>query len=104
MIMQRRAFDRIPVDFKVRYFLGDTACNGTVTNLSENGMYIDTSIDFPFDSNFELVLPMKDKVMKLSAVIRRVVKSEGAYRGIGVELVEPPDNYLQFVNELRLAS
>ena len=101
--MQRRAFERIPVEFKVRYFCGDTPCNGTVTNLSENGMFIDTTIDFPFDSNFEIVLPLHDEVMKISATIKRVVKSKGAYNGMGVELVNPPENYLQLVNELKLA-
>lgn len=102
--MQRRAFERIPVDFKIRYFLGDVACNGNVTNLSENGMYIDTAIDFPFDSNFELVLPYEDEVLQLSAVIRRLVKCEEGYKGMGVELKDPPDNYLRLVKELRLAS
>ena len=102
--MQRRSFERIPVDFKVRYFCGDTALNGTVTNLSENGMFIDTTIDFPFDSNFELVLPLEDEVVKISAIIKRVVKNKGAYEGMGVELVNPPDNYLQLVNKLRIAS
>ena len=100
--MQRRTFERIPVDFKVRYFCGDNACKGTVTDLSENGMFIDTTIDFPFDSNFKLVLPLDDEVINISAIIKRVVKSRGIYKGIGVELVNPPENYLQFVNELRL--
>ena len=101
--MQKRAFERIPVDFKVRYFCGDNALNGTVTDLSENGMFIDTKLDFPFDSNCDLVLPLNDQVMKLSVIIKRVVKSKGIYKGMGVELVNPPENYLQLVNELRLA-
>ena len=75
-----------------------------MTDLSENGMYIDTKVDFPFDSNFELVLPVEDRVLKLSAVIRRVVKGETGYKGMGVELVEPPENYLKFVKELKAAS
>ncbi|GBE03507.1 PilZ domain protein [bacterium BMS3Abin09] len=100
--MQRRIFQRIQVDFKVRYFCGDNAYNGTVTDLSENGMFIDTTIDFPFDSNFKLVLPLNDEVINVSAIIKRVVKSKGIYNGIGVELENPPENYLQFVNKLRL--
>ena len=101
--MQRRAFERIPVDFKVRYFCGDTDWNGTVTDLSENGMFINTTIDFPFDSNFELLLPLSDEVMKISAVIKRMVRNKGIYEGMGVELVNPPQNYLQLVNDLRVA-
>ncbi len=101
--MQKRAFERIPVDFKIRYFCGDIACNGTITNLSENGMFIDTTIDFPFDANFELLLPISDMVIKISAIIKRVVKNKGVYQGMGVELVNPPYNYLQFLNELRIA-
>jgi c-di-GMP-binding flagellar brake protein YcgR len=100
--MQRRAFERITVDFKVRYFCGDTAWNGTVTDLSENGMFINTTINFPFDYNFELLLPMNDQVIKISAVIKRMVRNKGIYRGMGVELVNPPQNYLQLVNELRV--
>lgn len=99
--MQRRAFERIPVEYKVRYFCGDIACIGTVTDLSENGMFIDTTIDFPFDSNFELLLPLNDEVVKVSAIIKRVVKNRGVYEGMGVELVNPPENYLQFVDELK---
>jgi hypothetical protein len=101
--MQRRASERILVDFKVRYFCGDTAWNGTVINLSEDGMFIDTTIDFPFDTNFELVLPLNDEVMKISAIIKRVVKNNDIYKGMGVELANPPENYLQLVSELRLA-
>lgn len=99
--MQRRAFERIPVEYKVRYFCGDIAYIGTVTDLSENGMFIDTTIDFPFDSNFELLLPLNDEVVKVSAIIKRVVKNRGVYEGMGVELVNPPENYLQFVDELK---
>ena len=102
--MQRRAFERILVNFKVRYFCGDTAWNGTITDLSEIGMFIDTTIDFPFDSNFELVLPLSDEVMKISAIIKRMVKDKGVYKGMGVELINPPENYLKMVNELRLTS
>ena len=102
--MQRRAFERIPVDFKVHYFCGDTACNGTVTDLSEKGMFIDTILNFPFDSNFDLVLPLNDELLRMSAMIKRVVKDNGVYKGMGIELLDPPENYLQFVNELRLAS
>ena len=102
--MQRRAFERIPVDYKVRYFCGDTACNGTVTNLSENGMFIDTTLDFPFESNFELVLPLNDEILKISAIIKRVIKEKGIYMGMGVQLLNPPENYLQLVDELRLVS
>ncbi len=104
MFMQRRAFERIPVDFKVRYFCGDAAWNGTVTDLSENGMFINTTINFPFDSNFELLLPLNEEVIKISAVIKRMVRSKGIYKGMGVELVTPPESYLQLVNELRHAS
>ena len=42
--------------------------------------------------------------MKISAIIKRVVRNQGKYNGMGVELVNPPENYLQLVNDLRLAS
>ena len=100
--MQRRAFERIPVDLKVRYFCGDASCHGTVTDLSENGMFIDTTLDFPFQSNFELILPLNDELLKMSAMIKRVVKDNGVYKGMGIEILAPPESYLQFVNELRL--
>jgi len=47
---------------------------------------------------------MNDEVIKISAIIKRVIKNKGVYEGMGVELVNPPENYLQLVNELRLAS
>ncbi len=100
--MQKRSFDRIFTNLDVRYFCGSIIHNGTVTNLSEKGMFIRTRMDFPFDSIFDLLIPLDEEVLHVPVKVRRIVKTDNFYDGIGVELLNPPQNYLKFVNNLKL--
>ncbi len=99
--MQKRAFDRIPVNLEVLYFCGSMIHNGTITNLSEKGMFISTKMDFPFDSSFELLIPLNNEILNVPVKVKRIVKTDNFYDGIGVELLNPLPNYLRFVNNLR---
>ncbi|MHC4140213.1 MAG: PilZ domain-containing protein, partial [Planctomycetota bacterium] len=40
--MEQRAFKRIPSDVKASFFCNKTDYIGTITDISENGMYIKT--------------------------------------------------------------
>lgn len=98
--MERRCFKRIPVRIDFRCFQRD--CFGTIVNLSENGMFINSNkIDFPFESQFTIFIPFKDESLNVRVKVNRLNKSHGYYDGIGVELVNPPQNYLNFVSYLR---
>ncbi len=99
--MQRRAFERIPANLQTKFFSDNTICTGTVTNLSENGMFINTRMCFPFNSMFEIRIPLKEEILKVPVKISRIVKTGDFYDGIGVKLLNPPRNYLEFVRGLK---
>ena len=99
--MEKRDVSRKPL------FLEVHCCNreyfGTVTNLSEKGMFIKSQkIDFPFVLQFELSITLKDKTFKVPVKVNRVTKSKGYYDGIGVEVLNPPKDYLDLVDRLEL--
>ena len=101
----RRIFERVPSSIKVKFYCGDAEYCGTATNLSENGMFITVKeMFFPFSSQFELSVLLKDEVLKMHARVNRVMKSIDLYNGISVELINPPRHYLNFVETLRSAS
>lgn len=101
--MQRRAFERIAADLRANFFCGNTIFRGTVTNLSENGMFVKTKMCFPFDSMFEILIPLKEEVLKVPVKVSRIEKAEDFYDGMGVKVLNPPQNYIEFVRRLKSA-
>ncbi len=99
--MQRRAFERIPTNLQTTFLSENNNCTGTVMNLSENGMFINTKLSFPFDSMLEIRIPLKEEILKVPVKVSRIVKTDDFYGAIGVELLNPPQNYLEFVNRLK---
>lgn len=99
--MERRAFERIDTNLKAVIFLGDNICHGTISNISEKGMYINANISLPLQLKCEVLLHSGGDILKLPVNIRRVAKSKGLYKGIGVELLNSPDSYLDLVNTLK---
>ena len=99
--MKKRAFERVPVNLESRCF--DIDDFGTVTDLSENGMFISSKkISFPLESQFEVSVNLKQEHFHLPVRVSRITKSNGYYDGIGVELLNCTNSYLKLVNRLRL--
>jgi len=97
--VQRRAFERVPANIRVRFYCFDTAYLGTVRNFSENGMFI--SMDkmvFPFDSKIEIIFRMDKNLLKVPVRVIRITKSEDVFDGIGVELLDANREYLELVS------
>ncbi len=101
--MEKRTFGRVDTSLPIRYFCGNLFYTGTVTNFSGNGMFIRTRVHFPFSSRFELLLPLKEEILRLPVKVTRIVKTDGFYNGMGVELLNPDQNYLEFVDTLKSA-
>jgi hypothetical protein len=99
--MKKRAFERIPVNLESSCF--DIDNFGTVTDLSENGMFISSKkISFPLDTTFEVSVNLKTEKFHFPVKVSRITKSNGYYDGIGVELLNCTNNYIKLVNRLRL--
>jgi Tfp pilus assembly protein PilZ len=99
--MARRTTWRIPMRLDVRFNYYDKLYSGTVTNLSEAGMFISTHEKcFSKHSNCEITIPLKKEKLHVSARIIRLVNTTDKYKGVGVKLLNPPKNYLDFVDNL----
>lgn len=99
--MQNRAYERIYVQLEAMYHCGVRINSGIVTNISENGMFIHTKLDLPFDINFELIIPSSKGALNFPVKIIRIEKSNGVYNGIAVEIATPSQSYLDYVSTLR---
>jgi hypothetical protein len=100
--MERRAFGRIPSNIKIRFQCDGMDYSGTVANLSENGMFINTEETcFPYNLPFEVLIPLKNKILHVPINLIRMISSPNSHNGIGVRLLNPPQNYLELVNDLR---
>lgn len=101
--MQKRSCERIPGIVKARFFCGNSLYNGTITNLSEKGMCISTGMCLPYNSMFELLIPLKENVLEVPVKVMWVKETNNEYDTMGVKLMEPPENYLDFVVGLKSA-
>ncbi len=99
--MEKRAYERITTSLEVRFFYGIQLCSGIVTNCSENGMCINSSMCLPFDTRIELLIPFKEDVLKVPVKVKRLEKTDVAYEKMGVELLYSLPKYLELVNILK---
>jgi len=96
-----RTFDRIPVLIEVEINCDNKVYKGTLMNLSESGMFIRTnSMPFPLQSLIEISMPMNEEMIIISGKLVREENIRGYYNGIGVELLNPPKNYIDFIYSL----
>ena len=99
---KKRTFERIPADLDFHCFNKDTF--GSVTNVSENGMFLESKhIKFPLEMKFSVSIPLNEETLNVLVKVNRITRSNGYYDGIGVELLEIPNNYLKCINRLRFA-
>ena len=101
-IMEYRRSTRISQNLKVAVPCCNKLYAGTVSDFSENGMLIDSEIGIPINSRFELILPIDKEILKIHAVYRRLVKNGVKNNGMGIELLYPPQKYLDFVRKMYL--
>jgi hypothetical protein len=101
--MEKRAFERTDADLPVRYFCENRIYTGIVKNLSENGMFISTSNFLPCGNRVEVLVPLEKEISKFPAKIRRIEKINSFSYNIGIELLDPPNKYIEFVDCLKSA-
>ncbi|HBH61326.1 MAG TPA: hypothetical protein DDX85_06220 [Nitrospiraceae bacterium] len=101
--MNRRSFDRVDMSLPVKYMCEDMLYSGTIKNLSENGMFIKTSNFLPCVNWIEIFVPLEEEISKFFARIRRIEKIDDANFSMGIELLNPPYSYIEFVGNLKAA-
>ncbi|MBI5408485.1 MAG: PilZ domain-containing protein [Nitrospirae bacterium] len=107
--MERRSVERLPARLQARLFYGNMIYSGIVANLSEKGMFICTRINFPIDSVFVVIVLRNGQTFKFPVKVRRFTKSNNNHygcieeSGIGVELLNTPQDYLEFINKCKFS-
>lgn len=104
--MEKRTFERLPVNLQLRLFYGNMVYTGIVNNLSENGMFISTKVSFPVDSVFIAIILLDTHTISIPIKIRRTVRevdqlTGNEISGLGVSLLNPSREYLDFVSTTR---
>jgi hypothetical protein len=100
-IMGGRVADRIPLKVKSTFSCENKIYSGTVTNLSEKGMFIRVKKTCcKLDQKFGVSLPLEHEKVHVTVKPVRIVSIAKCFEGIGVELIDPPEEYLDFVYNL----
>ena len=95
--MGKRGFGRVSTKLPVDFYWGGELHEGAVTNLSGNGMYIESEICLASGSKIVVGLIVGDEVYNISGKVKRTENSNGSSGGMGVELICPSVNYRKFV-------
>jgi hypothetical protein len=101
--MARRSNIRFPIRINVKFSCSDKVHSGLVTDISEKGMFIKTKdMCYPEDRQFNLAIPLENEMAHLPVKINRLINMKGGNFGIGVELLNPPPQYIEYVENLLL--
>jgi hypothetical protein len=96
-LVEKRAHPRIPSTIAARFFYCNMFYTATITNLSEGGMFIHTRMKLPLNSALVIIMREHKLTMNINARVKRTSLQKGLLRGIGVELVRPSNQYLDYV-------
>ena len=99
--MEKRSFQRESTNQSVRLAWANEISSGTVTNVSGKGMFINTNMTLPIESELEILFSIKGKIIKLPAKVSRILKKGDVYDRMGVEIINPPKEYLEFLGSLQ---
>jgi hypothetical protein len=107
--MNQRSFKRIPVSMEAELISSDSSFAAYIGNVSENGIYtiitpLMNTIDYSDESdlNINLHLPTGE-TLNLSCKKRwtHVISPHGKTIKIGMEVVNPPAKYKEFLRTLQ---
>jgi len=107
-MIEKRAYERIPVNIHANIVYNDEMYLCTITNVSENGAYIETGSRYPYKLKYEIFFRIKPKFiifvrsngdsLKLLVKTRRWCKIDRSCNGIGVEVLYPSQDYHRLIN------
>ena len=100
---EKRKCARKLVREKVIYSFGNIFYSGKLLNVSKEGMFIETAYCLPVDGMLMLIMKINDSFVNLKVQVKRLVRSSGVYRGMGLQLMNSPTSYLEYVNILEPA-
>ncbi|UCH80419.1 MAG: PilZ domain-containing protein [Nitrospiraceae bacterium] len=101
-LIEKRSSERIHSSLNASFCCTKRDYSGTVKNISETGMFISSRhINFPDDAQLDVKLDTGGDHLNLPVRICRLTISPDLSDGIGVEVINPPQSYLNFMEKLR---
>jgi Tfp pilus assembly protein PilZ len=104
--LEKRKFERLEASLDTRMLYGDMIYTARVMDLSESGMFVSTKLNFAVDAVVMIVVQLEDDTIKVPVKVRRNVKADaalnpGSRNGMGVEVLERSDDYLEYIRRFR---
>lgn len=95
-------YKRLTANVQINFFYDNEIYEGTLVNLSENGMLINTGTSLHrYKSEFIVHITFEKSRLIIPVKVIRLIKENGSYNGIGVELLlKPKKKYLEFMSSL----
>jgi len=101
MFKEQRASERIQTNIDARFFYGNLFYSGTVSNVSDSGMFINTKRFLPADSMFVVIIRLENELLKVIAKVKRFTATADNGAGMGVVLLSPSRSYLDLVSKMK---
>jgi hypothetical protein len=101
--LEKRNCERKLVREKVIYSFGNIFYSGKLLNVSKEGIYVETAYCLPVDATLMLIMKINDSFINLIVKVKRLVRNSGLYKGMGLQLMNTPNSYLDYVNSLEPA-
>jgi hypothetical protein len=100
--MEKRIKKRMFRRLNVKFTYGSVSRNGITSNISENGVFLRTRkvLRRGTKLDLEFTLPSKEVINLCSRVARAIITPLHDKDGMGIELLEIPEKYTEFVKTL----
>ncbi len=86
------------MNLHARFLFDEVLYTGTISNLSGTGMYIKMDMGlYYYKPRFNVQLLLNNGLLEIPVKLSRFVEENGCYYVMGVEVVDPPKQYLDFV-------
>lgn len=95
--IQRRSYPRTSTFMEARFFHGNMFYSGTITSISEKGVFLCSKRCLPSGSMCVLLFQSEHKILQAIAKTARIGKKGSYPDGMGMEIIGPSLDYLKFV-------
>lgn len=99
--MGKRTVERLQSGIDARFNYGDMFYSGKIMNMSEKGMFIQTKICLPAGTMFVIMVREEHHLLKMLARVKYSSRARVLHAGMGVEILNPPTYYTEYVDKLR---
>ncbi len=102
--MEKRSYERIEAVQLVRISCRNKIYTGATLNLSEKGIFVDIKRGFSTNIMCSIYIYIDDQLLKMLARVKHFTRINGSCYGVGIEVINSPKNYLEYMKNLKKTS